>query len=76
MVNIGATFVLSILTWYTLYRYFLHPNAFYTDLLIVHFSILSFFSVFTTVVIYIGSLVRSKVNISTIRYPFFLKKRA
>lgn len=61
MFNIAATFVYSVLTCYTLYRYFLEQNEFFRQLASVHLHWQLFYVIYALAVIYAGNAVASKV---------------
>lgn len=64
MFNIGATFIFSILTFYTFYRYILEQNDFFQQVTFVHFYWQIFYLVYAFMVIYAGSVIASKVNMN------------
>lgn len=64
MVNIGAGFVFSILTFYSLYQYLLRQNEFYGQKLYFHISYQIFYSIYACMVFYTGGLIAADVSIS------------
>lgn len=62
MTILGSTFIFAVLTAYTLYRYFITQNDFLADLTLVHVNWNVFYSIFTTMIIYAGSIVKWKVK--------------
>lgn len=62
MFNIGATFVFSVLTFYTLYRYILQRNEFFEKLTRIHLDFQVFYFIYTLTVIYAGSIIAREVN--------------
>lgn len=64
MFNIGATFVFSVLTFYTLYRYILHQTEFFERLTRIHFDYQIFYAIYIYMVIYAGSIIAREVNIN------------
>lgn len=69
MFEIGGAFILSILTFYSVYRSFVQKNPKYEELACIHLTAMIFFMTYTLMVIYIGSKIASKVNIQS-RYGF------
>lgn len=65
MYNIGQSFIFSVLSFYTFYRYLIEPNEFFKQVALVHFYWQLFYLIYTNMVIYVGSVVTSKVNIRT-----------
>lgn len=63
IVNAAATFVFSVLTFNTIYRYILQPNEHLRDLLYVQLKWESFYLFTTLMVIHICDLVTSEVSI-------------
>lgn len=62
MTSIGSSFMFTILTNYSFYRYIIHRNAFFEKMTRIHFHLQIFFSFYAYVVIYSGSLVAREVN--------------
>lgn len=82
MFNIGNTFIFSVLTLYTFYRYILQQNELYRDLSYSHFHWQIFYFFYAFILIYAGSTVTSKViyyfiqiylKLSRFLYSFSLK---
>lgn len=63
MGSIGATFVFSIFTFYTLYRYILQQNDFYAHFTKLHLTYQFFYMIYTNMVVYAGSLIGREVNL-------------
>lgn len=66
MINIGATFVYSVLTFYTFYRYILQRNSYHERLTRQHFNYQIFYLIYTNMVIYAGSILAREVGINQI----------
>lgn len=63
MVNTACTFVFSVLSFYSFYRYLFQPDELLKALSMLHFGWLLFFLTSTLTVIYNANLVASEVNI-------------
>lgn len=64
MVNTACTFIFSVLSFYSFYRYSFQEDEFFKKLALLHFGWLSFFLTSTLTVIYTANLVASEVNIA------------
>lgn len=73
MYNIGQSFIFSVLSFYTFYRYLIEPNEFFKQVALVHFYWQLFYLIYAYMVIYAGSVVTSKVNIR-IKFKINLNK--
>lgn len=62
MVHTASTFMMSVLTLYAFYRYFLRQIDFFEEVLYVHLNIEVLFLGYMFMIIYIGSAVTSKVT--------------
>lgn len=62
MFNIGATFIFSVISFYTFYRYILEQNEFFEQVTVVHFYWQIFYLIYAYMIIYAGSVVNEKVN--------------
>lgn len=62
--NIGATFVFTILTFYTFCYFLLQQKPLYEQLTLVHFNYQVFYLIYTYMVIYSGSMIAREVNIN------------
>lgn len=62
-VNIGAGFVFSILTIYSMYQYARRKNDFYGQKVYFHISYQIFYSNYACMVFYTGGLIAGDVNI-------------
>lgn len=63
MVNIGAGFWFSILTFYSMYQYFRWESEFYGPEAYFHISYTIFYSIYAIAVIQTGSLIACDVSI-------------
>lgn len=62
MICSGTCFVLSVLTFYSFYRFLLQQNEFFEESSKVHLNRCAFFSAYMTAVIYQGSLTGIQVS--------------
>lgn len=62
MFTIGATFVFSVFTFYTIYGYFLQQNEFFQQLSRIHLDYQIFYAIYTYMVIYAGSIIAREVD--------------
>lgn len=63
MFSIASTFLFTVLTHYSFYRYILHQDTFFQKLTRLHVHSEVFFSFYAYVVIYTGSLIARQVNV-------------
>lgn len=63
MVNIGAGFVFTILTIYSLYQYLRRKNEFYGQKVYIHISYQIFYTNYAYMVFYTGGLIAGDVSI-------------
>lgn len=61
MFNVAVTFVFSVLSFYTFYRFIVDPNEFFKQVALIHFFWQSFYLIYVFMVIYVGSVIKSKV---------------
>lgn len=61
MLCIGATFILTVLTLYTLYRYLITHNELIEQLFYVHVNWVALYLFFALVTIHVGSKVTRQV---------------
>lgn len=66
MVNTAATFLFTILTLYTFYRYILHQDEFFKDLSLLHLKWQLFYLSVTLTVIYTANQVAREVNVGSL----------
>lgn len=64
MFTTACTFIFSVLTCYTFYRFLIQQDTFLKDLSLLHFNWQIFFLTSTLMVIITANLVTSEVNIS------------
>lgn len=63
MLCIAMTFIYSILTFYSIYRYASNRNELFEKLTIAHLQMKPFYLMFVFMIAYAGNLVVSNVNI-------------
>lgn len=62
MIITASTFIFSVLTFYTFYRYIVQQHESFKDLLWMHLQWQLFYLIFTLLVIYTANQVTSEVN--------------
>lgn len=72
MFDIGATFIFTVLTCYTLYRYIVQRNALFEQLAYLHINFQVFYTFYAIAVIYAGDLIAREVNSLAISLKHYL----
>lgn len=62
MLSVAVTFVFSVLSFYTFYRYIIDPTEFFKQMALIHFFWQSFYLIYAFMIIYAGSVIKSKVS--------------